>query len=126
MNYGSNYKFIPATSIESGHGIEVLTDLFCYTIQIVNICFVGNPHTNDFVLVDAGMPKCADESISVTEEHFDTNSRPRAIILTHGYFDHVGGIIELIKYQILLRNIKVHFEDFHLKYPFLNSSLSKI
>ena len=77
---------------------EVLPDLFCYTIQIVNICFVGNPKTNDFVLVDAGMPKCANEIISVTEERFGTNSRPKAIILTHGHFDHVGGIIELIKY----------------------------
>ncbi|MDA1533332.1 MULTISPECIES: MBL fold metallo-hydrolase [Bacillus] len=98
MNYGSDYKFIPATSIESGHGIEVLPDLFSYTIQIVNICFVGHPHTNDFVLIDAGMPKCANEIISVTETRFGTNSRPKAIILTHGHFDHVGGIIELIKY----------------------------
>ncbi|MGW5955880.1 MBL fold metallo-hydrolase [Bacillus mycoides] len=98
MNYGSDYKFIPATSIGSSHGIEVLPDLFCYTIQIVNICFVGNPETNDFVLVDAGMPKCANEIISVTEKRFGTNSRPKAIILTHGHFDHVGGLIELIKY----------------------------
>ena len=98
MNYGRDYKFIPATSIESGHGLEVLPDLFCYTIQIVNICFVGQPHTNDFVLIDAGMPKCANEIISVTEKRFGTNSRPKAIILTHGHFDHVGGIIELIKY----------------------------
>ena len=90
MNYGSDYKFIPATSIESGHGIEVLPDLFCYTIQIVNICFVGHPKSNDFVLVDAGMPKCANEIISVTEKRFGTNSRPKAIILTHGHFDHVG------------------------------------
>ena len=78
--------------------LEVLPDLFCYTIQIVNICFVGNPHTDNFVLVDAGMPKCANEIISVTEKRFGTNSRPKAIILTHGHFDHVGGIIELIKY----------------------------
>lgn len=126
MNYGSDYKFIPATSIESGHGIEVLRDLFCYTIQIVNICFVGNPKTNDFVLVDAGMPKCANEIISIAKDRFGTNSRPKAIILTHGHFDHVGGIIELIKYQTLLRNVKVHCEDFHLIYPFLNSYLSKI
>lgn len=31
MNYGSDYKFIPVTSIESGHGIDVLPDLFCYS-----------------------------------------------------------------------------------------------
>lgn len=98
MNYGSDYKFIPATSIGSGHGIEVLPDLFCYTIQIVNICFWGNPQTNDFVLVDLGMPKSANEIISVTENRFGANSRPKAIILTHGHFDHVGGIIELVKY----------------------------
>ena len=23
MNYGSDYKFIPATSIESGHGLSI-------------------------------------------------------------------------------------------------------
>ncbi|MEC2531108.1 MBL fold metallo-hydrolase, partial [Bacillus cereus] len=120
MNYGSDYKFIPATSIESGHGIEVLPDLFCYTIQIVNICFVGNPHTDDFVLVDAGMPKCANEIISVTEERFGTNSRPKAIILTHGHFDHVGGIIELIKYwdvPVYAHQMEIPFLTGQQSYP---------
>lgn len=98
MNYGSDYKFIPATSIDSGTGMEVLPDLFCYTVQIVNFCLVGEPDTRDFVLVDAGMPKSADEIISVTEERFGANCRPQAIILTHGHFDHVGGLIELIKH----------------------------
>ncbi|WP_409276070.1 MBL fold metallo-hydrolase [Neobacillus sp. SCS-31] len=96
MNYGSDYKFIPATSIGSGMGIQILPDLFCYTIQIVNILLVGNPETGDFVLVDAGMPESAAEIISVVEERFGRNSRPKAIILTHGHFDHVGGIIELV------------------------------
>lgn len=36
MNYGSDYKFIPATSFGSGMGMEVLPDLYVYTIQIVN------------------------------------------------------------------------------------------
>jgi len=98
MTYGSDYKFIPATSIGSGIGIEVLPDVFCHTIQIVNICLVGNPKTGDFVLVDAGMPESANEIISVTEERFGPNSRPKAIILTHGHFDHVGAVIELVKH----------------------------
>ncbi len=97
MNYGSDYKFIPATSIGSGTGIEVLPDLFNYTIQIVNIQMIGDPNTNDFVLVDAGMPNSAEEIISVIENRFGANSRPKAIILTHGHFDHVGSIIELVK-----------------------------
>ncbi len=120
MNYGSDYKFIPVTSIESGHGIEVLPDLFCYTIQIVNICFVGNPETDDFVLVDAGMPKCANEIISIAEDRFGTNSRPKAIILTHGHFDHVGGIIELIKYwdvPVYAHQMEIPFLTGQQSYP---------
>jgi glyoxylase-like metal-dependent hydrolase (beta-lactamase superfamily II) len=97
LNYGGDYKFIPATSIGSGVGLEVVPDLYQYTIQIVNIVLYGDPNTKEFVLIDAGMPKSAEEIISVVEERFGLNAQPKAIILTHGHFDHVGGIIELIK-----------------------------
>lgn len=97
LNYGEDYKFIPATSVGSGVGIELLPDLYQYTIQIVNIVLYGEPQMKDFVLIDAGMPKSAEEIISVVEERYGSNSRPKAIILTHGHFDHVGGIIELIE-----------------------------
>ncbi|WP_085992716.1 MBL fold metallo-hydrolase [Oceanobacillus senegalensis] len=98
INYGSDYKYIPTTSVGSGVGMDVLPDLFCHTVQIVNICLVGNPESKEFVLVDAGMPKSADEIISVTEERYGENARPKAIILTHGHFDHVGAVIELVKH----------------------------
>ena len=97
MNYGSDYKNIPVTSVGDGIGIEVLPDLFSYTNKIVNFLLVGNPKTKDFVLVDAGMPNSAEEIISVVESRFGENSSPKAIILTHGHFDHVGSIIELVK-----------------------------
>lgn len=97
LNYGEDYKFIPATSVGSGVGIDILPDLYQYTIQIVNIVLYGEPQMKDFVLIDAGMPKSADEIISVVEERYGSKSRPKAIILTHGHFDHVGGIIELIE-----------------------------
>ncbi|GAA0136754.1 MBL fold metallo-hydrolase [Paenibacillus sp. YSY-4.3] len=98
MEYGDDYKFIPTTSLGSGVGIEVLPDLFCYTVQIVNICLVGHSESEDFVLVDAGMPESANEIISVVEKRFGVNSRPKAIILTHGHFDHVGAVVELVKH----------------------------
>ncbi|MEH7495067.1 MBL fold metallo-hydrolase [Neobacillus niacini] len=118
LSYGSDYKFIPATSIGSGLGLEVLPDVYCYTIQIVNICLVGNPEMKNFVLVDAGMPGSADEIISVTEERFGANSRPQAIILTHGHFDHVGAIIDLVKHW----DVPVYAHELEL--PFLTGKRS--
>ncbi|WP_046175902.1 MBL fold metallo-hydrolase [Domibacillus indicus] len=118
MKYGSDYKRIPATSVNSGQSIKMQPDLLCHTIQIVNICFAGNPETNEFVLIDAGMPGSADEIISVSEKHFGPDSRPRAIILTHGHFDHVGAVIELIQHW----DVPVYAHELEL--PFLTGQTS--
>lgn len=96
ISYGADYKYIPATSVGSGIGMEVLPDIYYHTIQIVNICLVGKPNSTEFVLVDAGMPHSAEEIIAVVEERFGKYKQPKAIILTHGHFDHVGSIIELV------------------------------
>lgn len=101
ISYGADYKYIPATSVGSGIGMEVLPDIYYHTIQIVNICLVGKTNSNEFVLVDAGMPHSAEEIIAVVEERFGINKQPKAIILTHGHFDHVGSLIELVnKWEI--------------------------
>jgi glyoxylase-like metal-dependent hydrolase (beta-lactamase superfamily II) len=118
LSYGDDYKFIPATSIESGTGKEVLPDLYCHTVQIVNISLVGHPDTKEFVLVDAGMPHSANEIISVIEGRFGADSRPKAIILTHGHFDHVGAIIELVQRW----DVPVYAHE--LEMPFLTGKTS--
>ena len=120
MSYGSDYKIIPATSVASGVGTEVLPDVFSYTVQIVNIVLVGKKETNDFVLVDAGMPGSASEIISLTEKRFGTNSKPKAIILTHGHFDHVGAIIELIEHwdiPVYAHEQEIPFLSGQVRYP---------
>lgn len=120
LNYGEDYKFIPATSVGSGVGIDILPDLYQYTIQIVNIVLYGEPQMKDFVLIDAGMPKSADEIISVVEERYGSKSRPKAIILTHGHFDHVGGIIELIErwdVPVYAHTLEIHFLSGKQNYP---------
>lgn len=81
MNYGSDYKYIPATSIKSGEGIEVLPDLYQHTIQIVNIVFYGHPNKKDFILVDPGMPNSANEIISEAEKRFGPNCKPMVILI---------------------------------------------
>lgn len=114
MKYGDDYKFLPVTSKENGKGIEVLSDLYQYTVQIVNVIFYGNPDDNQFVLIDAGMPKSSEKIIEAAKERFGENSRPKAIILTHGHFDHVGAVIELAEYW----DVPVYAHKLEL--PYLN------
>ncbi|WP_262409625.1 MBL fold metallo-hydrolase [Salinicoccus roseus] len=97
MQYGSDYKKIPAYSMGSGSEMEVLPDLYSYTNKIVNVHMVGHPDEGHFVLVDAGLPDSTDEIIKVVEKRFGEGAKPEAIVLTHGHFDHVGSIIELIE-----------------------------
>ena len=114
MHYGDDYKFLPVTSSENGKGIEVLPDLYQYTVQIVNVIFYGRPDDGDFVLIDAGMPKSAEKIIEAANERFGDNSKPKAIILTHGHFDHVGAVIELAEYW----DVPVYAHKLEL--PYLN------
>lgn len=87
--------FLPMTSIGSGVGMTVLSDLYCYTNQIVNLALVSTE--DGFVLVDAGMPGAAEEIKGMITERFGEHARPQAIVLTHGHFDHVGSLVELLE-----------------------------
>lgn len=94
----STERFIPLTTVESGNGKEVVHDIYSLTVQFVNICFIGSPQTADgWVLIDAGTPKSADMIIKAATSRFGEGAQPEAIILTHGHFDHVGALIELLK-----------------------------
>ncbi|AIF42307.1 MBL fold metallo-hydrolase [Virgibacillus sp. SK37] len=95
-NIREHKNFIPMTSITSGGGIQVKSDVYYYTDQIANFCFIGYPEKGDWVLVDAGLPNAAPEIKSVVVDRFGRGSKPSAIILTHGHFDHVGGLADLI------------------------------
>ncbi|MGG0643295.1 MBL fold metallo-hydrolase [Sporosarcina gallistercoris] len=93
----STERFQPITSENSNKGFEVAPDLYCYTIQIVNVIFYGKPGEEDWVLIDAGMPKSAEKIKEVAAARFSPNRPPKAIILTHAHFDHVGGLVDLLE-----------------------------
>lgn len=117
MKQSDDNKPIPMTSVSSGKGREVTEDVFYYTDQIVNIVFIGKPGQEKWVLIDAGMPKSGSRIQEVAEERFGKGSRPDAIILTHGHFDHVGGLVELIN------KWRVPVYAHPLEFPYLTGKL---
>lgn len=112
MDQSKDNRAIPMTSVDSGKLREVAPDVAYYTNQIVNLVLIGEPGGN-WVLVDAGMPKSGTELIEVAAKRFGAGNAPAAIILTHGHFDHVGSIVDLI----LEWNVPVYAHP--LEAPFL-------
>lgn len=112
MEQSKDDKLIPMTSVDSGKLTEVAPDVAYYTNQIVNLVMIGHPG-DDWVLIDAGMPKSGKEIIKAAEDRFGTDNKPSAIILTHGHFDHVGSIVALLDKW----NVPVYAHP--LEYPYL-------
>jgi glyoxylase-like metal-dependent hydrolase (beta-lactamase superfamily II) len=67
---------------------------------LVNAYLVGQAAAEDrgWVLVDAGIAPGTGGIIAAAKERFGRDSRPAAILLTHGHFDHVGGLPQLADY----------------------------
>ncbi len=76
---------------------EVTSDLAYKRLVIVNVAFFGASGAGDrqWVLIDAGVMGTAGLIAGVAAERFGPDSRPAAIIMTHGHFDHVGALEEL-------------------------------
>lgn len=97
MDNNLNEEIIPMTSVSSGKGQFVIKDLYCLPIQIVNVVFVGSTNEDNWVLIDAGMAGSANQIRQEAEAIYGENHPPSAIILTHGHFDHIGALLDLIK-----------------------------
>jgi glyoxylase-like metal-dependent hydrolase (beta-lactamase superfamily II) len=83
-------------------------------ITFVNIYMITNRRGagKGWVLVDAGLRGSAKRIIAMAESLFGPGTRPAAIVLTHGHFDHVGALEELLK----VWNVPVYAHPMELPY----------
>ncbi|WP_186431570.1 MBL fold metallo-hydrolase [Clostridium sp. BSD9I1] len=94
--------------------LQINSDILILEFTVVNAFLVGTPKdkSSKWVLVDAGLENSADFILESAEKRFGKDSRPEAIILTHGHFDHVGSIIKLIN----MWNVPVYIHELELPY----------
>jgi glyoxylase-like metal-dependent hydrolase (beta-lactamase superfamily II) len=100
-------KQLPSNLFTVAPGIWGRKDVF------VNFYMIQDLTTNDWVLVDAGL-KWSEQKIKEMASHlFGEHSIPKAIILTHGHFDHVGAVAKLAEEW----DVSVYAH--HLEIPYL-------
>jgi len=77
---------------------------------VVNACLVGS--RDKWVLVDTGLENSSDFILEAVETRFGKDSKPQAIILSHGHFDHVGSVKKLSE----LWNVPVYIHQLEMPY----------
>lgn len=102
------------------HTRELLSDLAYKRLGIVNVAFYGKANAGDgaWVLIDAGVAGTAGTIRRAAEERFGKDARPAAIIMTHGHFDHAGGL------ETLAKDWDVPIYAHELELPYLNGTAS--
>lgn len=106
--------------LRDDHTREVRADLAYKRLAIVNIAFYGRrlAGNDEWVLIDAGLGGTAQLIQRAAEDRFGEGARPKAIIMTHGHFDHVGALETLAAHW----DVPVYCHP--LEAPYLNGDAS--
>ena len=98
-----------------GDALRVAKDVYFLQLMIANLFFIGKSGSlTEWVLVDTGLGNSEGKIVETAEAIYGSGARPRAIILTHGHFDHIGCVKQLAdKWEV---PVYAHKDEF----PYLN------
>jgi glyoxylase-like metal-dependent hydrolase (beta-lactamase superfamily II) len=102
------------TPPRTGRAFQVTESIAGLRIGIVNVYFYGASSAGDgrWVLIDAGLHGADERIVRTAEELYGAGTRPAAIVLTHGHFDHVGALRDLA----LLWDVPIYAHELELPY----------
>jgi glyoxylase-like metal-dependent hydrolase (beta-lactamase superfamily II) len=98
---------------------QVAPGIWGMKIVFVNIYMVATGD-KDWVLIDAGLQGSGGRIKRMAEALFGADNPPKAIILTHGHFDHVGAIHDLVQtwnVQVYAHLLEMPYLTGHSAYP---------
>lgn len=100
---------------------DVAPGVFGSRSVMVNYYFVVSSATpTSWVLVDAGLRGSGLRLLREATRRFGANNPPRAIILTHGHFDHIGALPWLLQHwtaPVYAHEAELPFLDERHRYP---------
>jgi glyoxylase-like metal-dependent hydrolase (beta-lactamase superfamily II) len=103
----------------AGHGAEVVPDVAMVQTVLVNLFLVGEPGSDHWVLVDAGIPGFATRIARAARARFG-DAPPQCVILTHGHFDHVGSLDAVLNrwdVPVYAHELELPYVDGRSDYP---------
>ena len=97
---------------------ELARDVATVAMMMSNAYLVGDAHS--WVLVDSGTPGNEKKIKEAAEARFGPGAKPRAIVLTHGHFDHAGSsgpLAQMWGVQIYAHRLEWPYLDGRSSYP---------
>ncbi|GAL86713.1 beta-lactamase [Sporocytophaga myxococcoides] len=99
---------------------ELAEDVIGFKSLNVNFYLIGEPGAgNPWTIIDAGITSSGKKIIKEAANLFGKDNPPEALLLTHGHFDHVGGIPDLLKEW---QDLKIYAHP--LEIPYLTGDLN--
>jgi glyoxylase-like metal-dependent hydrolase (beta-lactamase superfamily II) len=100
------------------HVQEIAPEVVRVSAHIANCYLIGT--RDEWVLIDTGTEGSANRILEIAEQSFGKDTRPQAIVLTHGHFDHSGSageLADLWDLPILAHRLEMPYLTGKSKYP---------
>jgi glyoxylase-like metal-dependent hydrolase (beta-lactamase superfamily II) len=123
-------KMVEGLSAITKSTLQITPDILILQFTIVNACIISTDsnNCNRWVLIDTGLENSAEFILQEAEKKFGKDSRPEAIILTHGHFDHIGSAIKLANHwdvPVYIHQLELPYITGKKDYPLADSTVDE-